>query len=147
MFTDRKKFHFPYPGVAVKPLKWIRKGEAWRQPKVNHAQVLTCMLASPGRASPRPTLWLALLSTTASSSTRRPSQQNITAAEYMSVVADTFLPEGERLFGSGGWVLQQDNHPSHKKLLRRQWLHTKRRGAATSNSCKIGSQLPRSEPH
>jgi transposase len=47
------------------------------------------------------------------------ASKNITAAEYVSVVADTFLPKGEHLFRSSRWVLQQDNDPSHKKSAER----------------------------
>jgi hypothetical protein len=44
--------------------------------------------------------------------------KNITSQEYEHVLRTTLLPEGKRLFaaqGISGWVLQQDNDPSHKK--------------------------------
>jgi hypothetical protein len=117
MFTGRKKFHFNYQGVAVKPLKWIRKGEAWRQPKVNHAQVVN-LYAGITRQGITKARIVAGTSQHNSRFLNKKGQasKNITAAEYMSVVGDTFLPEGDRRFGSGAWVLQQDNDPpSHKK--------------------------------
>jgi hypothetical protein len=56
--------------------------------------------------------------------------KNITAAEYAAVVGDTFLPEGERLFGPIGWILQQDNDPSHKRAAENAVAaHNKKRGS------------------
>jgi transposase len=116
MFTDRKKFHFYYPGVSVKPLKWIRKGETWREPKVNHAQVVNLYVGITRHGITKAHI-VAGTSQHKSAFLNKKGQtsKNITAAEYVSVVADTFLPEGERLFGTRNWVLQQDNDPSHKK--------------------------------
>ena len=131
MFTDRKKFHFYYPGVAVKPLKWIRKGEAWRQPKVNHAQVVNLYVGITRQGITKAHI---VAGTSQHNSTflnkKGQVSKNITAAEYMSVVGDTFLPEGDRLFGSCGWVLQQDNDPCHKRSAEKAVAaHNKKRGS------------------
>ena len=48
----------------------------------------------------------------------------------MSVVGDTFLPEGDRLFGSCGWVLQQDNAHCNKRSAEKAVAsHNKKRGS------------------
>jgi transposase len=116
MFTDRKKFNFYYPGVPVKPQKWVIKGERWRAPRVNHAQVLN-VYAGIGKKGIARAHIVAGTSKHISKFLNKAGQvsKNITAAEYEAVVRDTFLPAGGRLFGSRSWVLQQDNDPSHKK--------------------------------
>lgn len=48
---------------------------------------------------------------------RGQTARSITASEYLSVVLDTFLPQGTAMFstqGLGSWVLQQDNDPCHR---------------------------------
>jgi hypothetical protein len=116
LITDRKKFHFHYPGVAVKPLKWVLKGEEWRAPRVNHAQVVNVYCGIGKKGITRAHI-VAGTSQHTSQFHNNAGQvsKNITSAEYEVVVRDTFLPAGERLFGSRSWVLQQDNDPSHKK--------------------------------
>ena len=46
------------------------------------------------------------------------SARNITSEEYGTVIKETLLPGGRRLFSQGGglasWTYQQDNDPSHK---------------------------------
>jgi transposase len=131
MFTDRKKFHFYYPGVAVKPLKWTRKGETWMQPKVNHAEVVN-LYAGITRQGITKAHIVAGTSQHQSRFLNKKGQvsKNITAAEYAAVVGDTFLPEGERLFGPIGWILQQDNDPSHKRAAENAVAaHNKKRGS------------------
>jgi hypothetical protein len=45
--------------------------------------------------------------------------KNITSEEYATVLSETLLPGGRRLFSQGGgqatWVFQQDNDPAHKQ--------------------------------
>ena len=119
MVTDRKEFHFYYPGVQVKPMKWIRKGEKWVAPKVNHAQVVN-LYAGITKYGVTKAHIVAGTSHHVSKFNNNKGQpsKNITSAEYEQVVQHTFLPEGKRLFGGVGvsqWVLQQDNDPTHKK--------------------------------
>jgi hypothetical protein len=40
MFTDRKKFHFNYPGAKVHQVAWVKVGSQRVAPKVNHAMVV-----------------------------------------------------------------------------------------------------------
>ena len=119
MVTDRKKFYFYYPGVQVQPMKWIRKGEKWVAPKVNHAQVVN-LYAGITKFGVTKAHIVAGTSHHVSRFTNKKGQpsKNITTAEYEHVLQHTFLPEGNRLFGGVGvsnWVLQQDNDPTHKK--------------------------------
>jgi hypothetical protein len=119
MFTDRKKFHFYYPGVSVKPMKWLRKGEKWTAYKVNHAQVVNLYAGITKHGITKAHI-VAGTSKHTSKYTNKKGQtsKNITGAEYEDVLQLTFLPEGQRVFGPVGvskWVLQQDNDPSHKR--------------------------------
>lgn len=119
MITDRKRFHFYYPGVQVKPMKWIKKGEKWVAPKVNHAQMVN-LYAGITKYGVTKAHIVAGTSHHVSAFTNKKGQpsKNITTAEYEHVLQHTFLPEGNRIFGCVGmskWVLQQDNDPSHKK--------------------------------
>lgn len=118
MITDRKKFYFYYPGVQVRPMKWIRKGEKWVEPKVNHAQVVN-LYAGITKYGVTKAHIVAGTSHHVSGFTNKKGQpsKNITTAEYEHVLQHTFLPEGNRLFsgvGLSNWVLQQDNDPTHK---------------------------------
>lgn len=128
MITDRCKFHMYYPGVKVKRSAWIRVGEEWVAPKVNHAQ---CLNVYAGITKHGVTKLHVVAGTTnhATTFTNKKGQKakNITSSEYQSVVTNTFLPEGKRIFTAVGvskWYLQQDNDPTHKKaseLALREW--------------------------
>jgi hypothetical protein len=118
LFTDRAKFHFRYPGVSVRPQRWLRKGQIMTAHSVNHAQ---CVNLYAGISKYGVT---ACHLVTGTSKHKRPYinkkggiAKNITSAEYADVVQHTFLPEGAHLFRPQPltpWVLQQDNDPTHK---------------------------------
>ena len=117
MFTDRSKFHFSYPGVSVKPTKWVRKGEKSVAFKVNHAQVVNIYA---GITKWGVTKCHIVAGTSKHKSTylnkKGQGSKNITSSEYRDVLKHTLLPEGTRLFGGQGvgtWYLQQDNDPTH----------------------------------
>lgn len=119
MFTDRQKFFFYYPGTSVKKVSWVRKGQRRVAKKVNHAMCVN-MYAGITKFGVTKPHFVAGTSKKDTKFTNKKGQpaKNITANEYKHVVADTFLKEGQRLFGSQGittWVLQQDNDPTHKK--------------------------------
>lgn len=40
MFTDRKKFHFNFPGAKVHQVAWVKVGSKRVAPRVNHAMVV-----------------------------------------------------------------------------------------------------------
>ena len=147
MFTDRCKFHFYYPGVSVKPMKWVRKGDTYRMPKVNHAQVVN-LYAGISRNGITKAHIVAGTSNNTSGFTNKKGQtsKNITASEYQHVLEKTFVPEGERLFGAvgvGTWVLQQDNDPTHKKsAVRVLAAHNKKHG----NSIQLLPNWPPNSP-
>jgi hypothetical protein len=118
MVTDRSKFHFSYPGVIVKPTKWVRKGTKSVAHKVNHAQVVNLYAGI--------TKWGVTKCHIVAGTSKHKSiylnkkgqgSKNITSAEYRDVLKNTLLPEGRRIFGNQGmgtWYLQQDNDPSHR---------------------------------
>jgi len=118
MFTDRKKFHFYYPGHKVHPVTWALRGQRREAAAVNHAQ---CVNLYAGI-----TKWgLTDLHVVAGTSGHKTTYKNkggqlaknITSEEYANVVRKTFLPEGQRMFSQQGistWVLQQDNDPTHR---------------------------------
>ncbi|GAX85407.1 hypothetical protein CEUSTIGMA_g12823.t1, partial [Chlamydomonas eustigma] len=118
LFTDRKKFHFSYPGCKVTAGAWVLEGQSLEVPTVNHAQ---CQNVYAGITA----FGMTKLHIVAGSSGHKTSYQNkqgkvaknITSMEYGQVVKSTFLPQGKRIFSSQGissWVLQQDNDPTHK---------------------------------
>lgn len=117
MFTDRSKFHFSYPGVSVKPTKWVQKGTKSVALKVNHAQVVNLYA---GITKWGVTKCHIVAGTSKHKSTylnkKGQGSKNITSSEYRDVLKHTLLPEGTRLFGGQGvgtWYLQQDNDPTH----------------------------------
>jgi transposase len=121
MFTDRKKFHFSYPGVKVQPVTWCLGSGIREAPSVNHALVVN---AYAGITRYGVTLFHLVAGTSKHQSTYKNKQgkgaRNITSAEYGGVVKNTLLPEGKRIFsnqGIGTWVLQQDNDPTHKAAI------------------------------
>jgi hypothetical protein len=118
MFTDRKKFHFAYPGAKVSPVAWVVQGEERRAFTVNHA---SCVNVYAGVTKFGMTAMHIVAGTTGHKSTymnkKGSGAKNITAMEYRDVLRKTLLPEGRRIFAAQGisnWVLQQDNDPTHK---------------------------------
>lgn len=121
LFTDRKKFHFRYPGSKVKPAKWVLgsakgSGAAVNQP--NHPQCLN-IYAGISKHGVTAVHMVAGSSKHTTQHTNKQGKQakNITAAEYKEVLQKTLLPWGRKLFSARGissWTLQQDNDPTHK---------------------------------
>lgn len=127
LFTDRKKFHFRYPGVSVKPQQWLKKGSVCEAYAVNHAQTLN-IYAGISRFGVTDCHIVAGSSKHKSTFTNKQgkSAKNITSDEYESVLTSTLLPGGKRIFstkGIGTWMLQQDNDPTHKVAIAmvQQW--------------------------
>lgn len=119
MFTDRTKFKFQYPGASARNCSWVKKGESWEAPKVDHPSVYNVY----GGVTKFGTTKLKEVtgSTKFKSVYKNKSggkARNITSAEYHDVVSSHFLPQGTKLFACGpglsNWVLQQDNDPTHK---------------------------------
>lgn len=123
MFTDRKKFHFKYPGERVYNHQWGWKDEdAPTAKKVNHPE---CVNLYAGI-----TFYGATKAHVVTGSSKHQSSflnqkgevaKNITSCEYKEVVAKTLLPGGRRLFSQGAgvstWTLMQDGDPSHKRAV------------------------------
>ena len=120
MITDRKKFHFKYPGCRVKRVQWVRRGEQRTADRPNNPMCvnmyagITCYGVTKAH----------LVTGTSKMTTNFKNQKgqrsrNITSEEYREVLTRTLLPEGHRLLHSRtlltGWVLQQDNDPTHKR--------------------------------
>ncbi len=119
MFTDRKRFLLRSPGSSVRPVTWttgIRKRTA-RHVSNPVAVNLYCGLTAHGMTGCHIVTGTTGYKSTYTNKQGQPAR-NITASEYRDVVMETLLPEGRRLFATGGvgqaWVLQQDNDPCHK---------------------------------
>lgn len=118
MFTDRKKFFLRNPGTSITPVTWTVGDQRRVATRVTNPVavnvyagitvhgVTKCHLVTGTRRKQKGYF-----------NKKGEPARNITAAEYSDVVKDTFLPEGDRLFGGRGvtpnWVLQQDNDPTH----------------------------------
>jgi transposase len=120
MFTDRKKFHFRYPGSKVKPCRWVRgpakncKATAY-QPSRPQCLNIYAGITKYGVSKAH---FVAGTSKYTPQHNNKKGQQakNITESEYKVVVKETLLPEGRRLFttqGISSWTLQMDGDPSH----------------------------------
>ena len=121
LFTDRKKFYFRYPGSSVQPCRWQKVGP--NRPKKHGAYQPNkpqCLNVYGGIT----THGVTPLHQVAGSSKSKPSfknkkgepARNICAAQYNSVLRETLLPGGQRLFSGQGiscWTLQQDGDPAH----------------------------------
>ena len=112
-FTDRKKFHFTYPGTKVQPVSWLLDGAPREARSVNHALVVNVYA---GITRHGVTQFHEVAGTSKHESTYKNKKgkgaRNITSSEYGNVVKATLLPEGRRIFSIQGvstWLLQQDN--------------------------------------
>lgn len=121
LFTDRKKFHFSYPGSKVKCVQWVRDDCDGCSEEVympNHPQ---CVNVYAGLGINGVTDVHVVAGSSKHTSPFKTKQgkpaKNITTEEYKNVLHVTLLKCGTRLAaarGMGTWVLQQDNDPSHK---------------------------------
>lgn len=117
-FTDRKKFLFKYPGVAVPAQQWQKQGSAAEAYAVNHAQTVNVYagISRFGVTDCHIVAGTAKHKSTYTNKQGKPAK-NITSDEYEAVLTSTFLPGGKKIFstqGVGSWVLQQDNDPTHR---------------------------------
>lgn len=130
MFTDRKKFHFRYPGSSIMPTKWVKGPSKQLRIKVYQPNHTMCVNLYAGITNIGVTT-VHLVAGTSKYKTHHTNKQgkpakNITTGQYKEVLQQTLLTEGRRLHstaGRGTWVLQQDNDPTHKcatKILE-QW--------------------------
>lgn len=119
MFTDRKKFHFTYPGSAVHRVGWVKKGERRQATKVSNPMAVNLYAGITKYGVTKPHIVAGTSKTATNFKTKKGQPaRNITAAEYKQVVSQTLLPEGKRLFQAAGhssFWLQQDNDPCHAK--------------------------------
>ena len=120
MCTDRKKFHFRYPGSKVQPSEWqlgLASSSSGGVNQPNHPQCvnLYCGMSKYGVTA------VHIVAGTSKHKTSHATKQgkaakNITTAEYKEVVQNTLLPGGKKLFTQQGistWTFQQDNDPTH----------------------------------
>jgi transposase len=130
LFTDRKKFHFRYPGSKVQPSRWILGRASSSNTAVNQPNHAQCLNIYAGISKHGVTA-VQVVACSSKHTTQHTNQQgkparNITQSEYKVVMTGTLLPEGKRLFstvGVGSWILQQDNDPAHKcaSVVVQQW--------------------------
>lgn len=121
MFSDRKKFHFRYPGSKVRRIQWVTGtsdggSEAVYQP--NHPQCVNVYagITKYGMSNVHVVAGTAKHTTPYTNKKGQPAK-NITSMEYKDVLHVTLLPDGKRLFSNQGismWFLQQDNDPTHR---------------------------------
>lgn len=117
MFTDRKRFFFSYPGAKVPRVTWVESGEERSVLMASHP---LCVNVYAGLTYFGPTKLHCVSGTSKKKSSyinkKGGSARNITQNEYIDVLENTLLPEGDRLFkvhNRAEWVLQQDNDPTH----------------------------------
>lgn len=121
LFTDRKKFHFKYPGAVVRRVRWVTKSGRSKEAGVcrpNHPSVYNVYggISRFGVTKLHPVTGTTKL-VTDFKTVKGTSSRNITASEYRHVCQTLFLPEGRRIFtiqGLSGFCLQQDGDPTHK---------------------------------
>ncbi|GAX76509.1 hypothetical protein CEUSTIGMA_g3954.t1 [Chlamydomonas eustigma] len=94
LFTDRKKFHFSYPGCNVTAGAWVLEGQSLEVPTVNHAQC--CQNVYAGITA----FGMTKLHIVADSSGHKTSYQNKQGQVAKNI---TSIEYG-----------QQDNDPTHK---------------------------------
>jgi DNA-binding transcriptional regulator YhcF (GntR family) len=123
MFTDRNKFMFRYPGTAVKPVSWVRKGEQRKSSRVNKPSVVNMYAGLTKFGVTQPHLVTGTTKLVTNYLTQKGTKSaNITQNEYVDVAFRTLIPGGTALFsvqGSSEWVFQQDGDPTHKEGYRR----------------------------
>lgn len=120
MFTDRKKFHFRYPGSKVKPCRWVKgpaKSSKSTAYQPNKPQCLNVYAGITRYGVTKPHVVAGTSKYTSVHMNKKGQQaKNITASEYKEVVDKTLLPQGRKLFttqGVSSWTLQMDGDPSH----------------------------------
>jgi hypothetical protein len=118
MFTDRKKFHFSYPGAKVRPVAWVIKGTKQQAYTVNHPQVVNVYAGLTKHGMTKAHVVAGTSKHKTEHTNAKGAQaRNITSSEYAEVLKKTLLPEATRLFSTKGaavFVLQQDNDPTHR---------------------------------
>jgi transposase len=146
MFTDRKKFHFSYPGAKVFSTAWVYKGNNRQATTVNHPQCVN-LYAGITKYGVTSCHLVAGTSKQQSKYTNKKGQRskNITAGEYQDVLKATLLPEGKRIFNAKGvaqWQLQQDNDPSHREepVIIQEW------SSSHSSSITVLGKWPPNSP-
>jgi hypothetical protein len=135
MITDRKKFLFSFPGARVRRVEWLKVGERREAYRPNNPMVVNMYagITKHGVTKAHLVTGTSKLKTSYKNKKGQLSR-NITSAEYEDVVTKTLLPEGARIFaaaGLSGWILQQDNDPTHKGASARalEAWNLKRRGS------------------
>jgi transposase len=119
MFTDRKKFHFRYPGSKVARTSWMlksRKNQAGGG--VYQPSHPSCINIYVGITRYGVTAVHEVAGTTKFKHTytnkKGDKARNITTSQYKEVLCKTLLPGGCALMNMSSWILQQDNDPTHK---------------------------------
>lgn len=147
LFTDRKKFHFRYPGVRVHQTRWVIAGQPDPGvPRASHPLAFNIYagLCLHGATKPHAVAGTSHMQT--KHKTKRGNKaRNITASEYVEVLNSTLLPQAKQLFSKHGvtfWIFQQDNDPSHKEAA--ATIAAWRR--ATNTRCELLIEWPPSSP-
>lgn len=118
--TDRKKFHFRYPGSKVHPSEWqlgLASSSSGGVNQPNHPQCvnLYCGMSKYGVTAVHIVAGSSKHKTSHTNKQGKPAK-NITTGEGREVLQNTLLPGGKLMFSQQGistWTLQQDNDPTH----------------------------------
>lgn len=115
MFTDRKKFHFRYPGSKVLGVQWHLRSQSHKcgvfQPNNPSAYNVYGGLTAKGTTRLRPVTGTTKVTTRFSNCRGQPAR-SITKQEYQAVLSESLLPDGMARLGPD-WTFQQDNDPTH----------------------------------
>lgn len=118
MFTDRKKFHFRYPGSKVLGVQWQLRSQSHKcgvfQPNNPSAYNVYGGLTAKGTTRLCPVTGTTKMSTRFTN-TRGQTARSITKQEYEHVLKSSLLPEGLARLGPD-WTMQQDNDPTHRAV-------------------------------
>lgn len=133
MFTDRCKFAFRFPGAVVRSVRWMRRSKKHEDgaPRPNRPSVYNVY----GGVTRYGTTKLHVVTGTTGHKSEFKNKmgvdaRNITQGEYASVLSDTLLKEGQRIFSTQGmctWMLQQDGDKAHLKASTVVDAHNRRR--------------------
>jgi len=118
MFTDRKRFYFRYPGSRVRMIRWLLdSSEKDSSEGVFQPNNPNCFNIYVGITRHGATTAHEVAGSTGFKhqhvNGKGQKAKNITKGQYQEVVGKTFLPEGDRMFDTTRWYLQQDNDPTH----------------------------------
>lgn len=119
MFSDRKRFHFRYPGSIVRMTRWsVVSSKSEEEEGVYQPNNPNCFNVYVGITVHGATTVHEVAGSTSFkhqfTNKKGEKAKNITTDQYKAVLQETLLKQGSKLFGGASWIFQQDNDPTHK---------------------------------